>query len=182
MLIHDQFIYFSKYNSWMNRKLFQVSSGLTDDERKRDVNAFFRSIHGTLNHILLTDRRWMSRFTQDEEQFKSYDEKKKQVVAHRLDQELYDDFEKLKFERVQTDSQIEIWIKSLDSRDLCQLISFENSFGKQQEPIWWAISHFFNHQIHHRGQVTTVLKQFDKDPGVTDFIIFLREYKNSSLK
>jgi len=181
MIIQDQYLSFSKYNSWMNRKIFEVSSNLADEERKKDVNAFFRSIHGTLNHILLTDRRWMSRFTKDDEQFKSFDENGNQIVIQSLNQELFEDFEKLKSERVHTDLQIENWIESLESKDLDQLMIYDNSFGKQQKPLWWAISHFFNHQTHHRGQITTILKQLGKDPGITDFVIFMREHKNGSL-
>ncbi len=40
--------------------------------------------------------------------------------------------------------------------------------------MWWAVQHFFNHQTHHRGQATTLLKQLGKDPGVTDYVQFLR--------
>ena len=53
----------ARYNAWMNERLYASCSSLPDDERKKDVGAFFKSIHGTLNHLLLGDRIWMGRFT-----------------------------------------------------------------------------------------------------------------------
>ena len=51
------------YNRWMNERLFSLCATLSDEERKRDRKAFFHSLHGTLNHLLLTDRSWLGRFT-----------------------------------------------------------------------------------------------------------------------
>ena len=42
-------------------------------------------------------------------------------------------------------------------------------------PLWWGLSHFFNHQTHHRGQVTTLLSQLGIDPGLTDLVVFLHD-------
>jgi len=53
----------ARYNSWMNTRLYDCCAAIPDAERKRDVGAFFKSIHGTLNHLLLGDRVWMGRFT-----------------------------------------------------------------------------------------------------------------------
>ena len=55
----------ARYGAWMNAKLFALCAGLSDDARKQDRGAFFRSIHGTLNHILSGDLAWLSRFTGD---------------------------------------------------------------------------------------------------------------------
>ena len=38
-------------------------------------------------------------------------------------------------------------------------------------PLWHVVSHLFNHQTHHRGQLTTLLSQLGRDPGPTDFIL-----------
>ena len=56
---------FAHYNTWMNERLYALSATLPDAERKRDRGAFFRSVHGTLNHLLLADRVWLGRFTRD---------------------------------------------------------------------------------------------------------------------
>src|SRR5437879_7963416 len=83
------------YNRWMNEKLYAVCAQLSDEDRRRDRKAFFRSIHGTLNHLLLTDRGWLGRFNGKPWTFRS------------LDQELYADFDELRRERSKTDREIE---------------------------------------------------------------------------
>ena len=52
----------AQYNRWMNDRLYAAAGGLPDDERRRDRDAFFKSIHGTLNHLLVGDSLWMGRF------------------------------------------------------------------------------------------------------------------------
>ena len=104
----------ARYNRWMNEKLYAVASKLTDEERKRDREAFFRSIHGTFNHLLLADRVWMGRLTG--------------VTLHgdwmgpggirSLDQELYADFDELHRERAKMDAEIEEWVAVLTAEKL----------------------------------------------------------------
>jgi uncharacterized damage-inducible protein DinB len=159
------------YNRWMNGKVYAVASKLTDDERKRDRGAFFKSIHGTLNHLLLADRVWMGRF--------------KGVALpgdwmgpggiHSLDQELYGDFEQLRRERARTDDEIEAWVAGLSAESLAAPLRYVRKGKTYEEPLWQPVAHLFNHQTHHRGQVTTLLMQAGHDPGVTDLIAMLRE-------
>jgi uncharacterized damage-inducible protein DinB len=148
------------YNRWMNERLYVLSAGLSDEERKRDRGAFFRSIHGTLNHLLLGDRVWLGRFLGAPFQVAS------------LDQELYADFAELRAERVRTDAEIEAWAAALAPADFegtLRYTSFLNP-APRAFPFWAAATHFFNHQAHHRGQLTTLLTQAGVDPGVTDLI------------
>ena len=148
------------YNQWMNEKLYKVCSQLTDEERKRERGAFFNSIHGTLNHIILGDKIWMGRFRNIP--FK---------VAS-LDEELFSDFEELHGERVVMDREITAWTGELTDNDLettLEYTSFVNP-ARRCYPMWIAVTHFFNHQTHHRGQLTTLLSQCNVDYGVTDLI------------
>ena len=150
----------ARYNLWMNERLYETCATLTDEERKRDVGAFFHSIHGTLNHILLADRSWMARFRGDSAGFAS------------LDEELYADFSELRRERAQDDRRIMEWAAALDARDVMRPLSFRGITSPEQRtyPVWLVIAHFFNHQTHHRGQITTLLSQRGIDPGVTDLL------------
>ena len=96
-------------------------------------------------------------------------------MTGRLDQELYADFEELRRERVRTDADITAFADALTPERLDAEITYRTTAGvEQRHVLWWAVSHFFNHQTHHRGQVTTLLKQAGVDPGVTDLIAFLR--------
>ena len=62
MTTRDYLRLMAEYNQWMNRKLFAVCSSLSDEERTRDLGAFFGSIHRTLDHIVWVDRAWAIRW------------------------------------------------------------------------------------------------------------------------
>ena len=149
------------YNRWMNGKLYEFCAGVSDTERKRDAGAFFKSIHGTLNHLLLADRVWMGRFTG--QPF---------TAAKTLDQELYADFTELRSEREKEDARIIAWIASLSDKDLeRELVFISMSNPKEHRlPLAFTLMHFFNHQTHHRGQLTTLLSQLGIDYGPTDLL------------
>jgi uncharacterized damage-inducible protein DinB len=54
---------YAAYNAWVNERLYDAASHIPDAEYRRDRGAFFGSLHGTLNHLLVGDRIWMRRFT-----------------------------------------------------------------------------------------------------------------------
>ncbi|HEX5100410.1 MAG TPA: DinB family protein [Polyangiaceae bacterium] len=160
----------ARYNSWMNDKLYRLAAKLSDEERRRDRGAFFKSIQGTFNHLLAADRIWLARF--------------KNVPApdgfiapgiRSLDQELYRDFSQLRRERAQTDAELSEWVAELTEERLAGPLVYQRSGQRYEDPLWWAATHVFNHQTHHRGQVTTLLTQSGTDPGVTDLVAMLRE-------
>lgn len=164
------------YNRWMNDKLYELCAELPDETRKRDMGAFFRSIHGTFNHILLADHAWMIRFTGDSDAFRFRDERGEPITVRSLDQEIYGDFDLLRTVRRETDDRIIEWTTNLREEDLSTNLRYKTSSGETYEHcLWWAVSHFYNHQTHHRGQITTLLKQLGVDPGVTDLAVMLRQ-------
>ena len=150
----------ARYNRWMNGKLYDAAAQLDDAARKADLGAFFKSIHGTLNHLLLADRVWMGRFVGPT------------FVPQSLGQELYADFAELRRERERTDAAIETYVAGLDDEALRGVLRYTSISrpAPQEKPLGLALAHFFNHQTHHRGQVTTLLMQRGVDPGVTDLI------------
>ncbi|HTQ03838.1 MAG TPA: DinB family protein [Polyangiaceae bacterium] len=160
----------ARYNRWMNDKLYGLAATLGDEARKRDVGAFFKSIHGTFNHLLLADRVWLARFDG--------------VVSppgclapggiRSLDQELFADFEDLRRERTLTDDALTKFVSALTPERLAAPLVYDRFGEKHECPCWWAIAHLFNHQTHHRGQITTLLTQRGHDPGVTDLFAMLR--------
>ena len=165
----------ARYNAWMNRKIYDAAASLSDDARRRDVGAFFRSLHGTLSHLVLTDRAWLVRFTQDPSLFRSLDGTTPAFTG-RLDQELYEEFATLRREREQTDADVVRWVARLaDDALAAPILYYSVAYGRDHEhPLWWAVSHLFNHQTHHRGQATTILVQLGRDPGTTDLVDMLR--------
>jgi uncharacterized damage-inducible protein DinB len=160
----------ARYNRWMNDKLYALAATLSDEVRRRDLGAFFKSIHGTFNHLLVADRVWLARF--------------KNVTApdgfmgpgiRSLDEELYLDFRDLRRQRALTDDELSSWVSELSQEQLAAPLVFKRRGQKLESPLWWAVAHVFNHQTHHRGQVTTLLTQQGCDPGVTDLFAMLRE-------
>jgi uncharacterized damage-inducible protein DinB len=146
------------YNQWMNQKLYAVCADLPDDERRLDKGAFFKSIHGTLNHILVGDLIWLGRFTQQP------------FTAANIGDELYGDFNQLRTERERLDRAVCFWAQNLTPAWLDKMLTYTSGIDRQTRtlPHWLLVTHMFNHQTHHRGQLTTLLNQMGQDPGVTD--------------
>jgi uncharacterized damage-inducible protein DinB len=166
---------FAKYNLEFNGRLFDLLGGLPDDDRKKDVGAFFGSVHATLNHILLADRIWLGRFSKA---FPGVSSLHGATLVHEISslrEELYADFPEMRAERAATDRVIVDWAEDLTDELLARKMSYRNFQGDLREhPAWVAVAHMFNHQTHHRGQITTLLHQLGHDPGVTDFIAYVQ--------
>lgn len=160
MISPDYAVTMAGYNAWMNDRLYELCGGLSDTVRKHDAGAFFGSIHGTLNHLLLGDRIWLGRFLA------------RPFGVTSLAQELYADFAELRYERSRTDREIGDWAAALPASALAGDLVYVSVVKPQERrlPLWLAVTHFFNHQTHHRGQLTTLLTQIGVDPGVTDLL------------
>ncbi len=154
----DSYSLMADYNAWMNRKLYEAAAGLPDAARKRDLGAFFKSLHRTLDHILLVDLMFLARFTEQP------------LPATGLDEVRHDDFGDLRAEREATDTRILDWIAGLDRAWLAEALTFTSVVDgvTRTLPRWVMVTQMFNHQTHHRGQATVLLKQLGVDPGITD--------------
>ena len=167
-----QFHKFAQYNAWFNDRLYELVSCLTEEERQRDVGAFFRSIQGTLNHILLTDRIWLGRFSKHPHGFHALENTPLIFEFESLDRLLYESISELSAQRRGTDSAIRSWVAELTPEILESDLSYHRSTGQAMvAPFWHAVAHLFNHQTHHRGQVTALLYQLGHDPGITDYMV-----------
>ena len=149
------------YNKWQNDSLYAAASGLTDAQRREDRGGFFKSVHATLSHLLYGDRMWMSRFAghaRPEGTFPGVD-----VFAH------WDD---LREARRRTDEAIVSWAGGVTSEDLGGDLVWLSSIQRQEtrRPRWLAVTHMFNHQTHHRGQVHALLTGLGARPEDTDLI------------
>jgi len=168
----ENFRWLARYNAWFNERLYDACERLPDEERRRDRSAFFGSIHGTLNHLVWGDRVWLRRFATVGGPYPALTP---QVLAlppgavHGT--LLYEDWAGLRQARRELDAAIEGWTAQMTAQDPLAPMRYANTKGVQREhPAWKAMTHFFNHQAHHRGQVTTLLMQAGVDPGVTDLI------------
>ena len=147
----------ARYNALANRRLYEACARLSETERKKRRPAFFGSIHGTLNHLMVGDRIWLARFSGEE------------VSSTNLNAILYEDFAELREAREEEDSRIEAFAAGIDERFLKGTIRYVNNEGTNlKDPIELLMTHFFNHQTHHRGQVHDMLSQTNVSPPVLD--------------
>lgn len=167
---------YARYNRWMNAKIYTAAALLSDEERKRDRGAFFGSIHNVMNHLLVADRIWIGRLTArlPEPGFMGPDGIKS------LDQELASDFEELRRQRDKSDDAIAAWASAITSEALAGPLRMSRNGRWSELPLWWAVTQMFNHQTHHRGQITTLLFQAGHDPGATDLFAMLTEEMRSA--
>jgi len=151
----------ARYNRWQNQNLYGVADTLSDDARRRECGAFFGSIHKTLSHLLWGDRIWMSRFTPS-------------VPAPEggipTSASLYPDWAALKRGRSDCDAAIIGWAETLDPAWLDGDLTWYSGAAKRElsKPKWLLVTHMFNHQTHHRGQVHCMLTQAGGKPSDTD--------------
>jgi uncharacterized damage-inducible protein DinB len=153
---HSQLM--AQYNEWMNSRLYALCATLPDTELHRDRGAFFKSIYATLNHIAYGDLAFLSRFTGSPS------------VVPEPGADLFGGFGLLMAERAALDQRILAWSASLSPAWLAESLTYMSKIdGKNRTvPKWVLVTHMFNHQTHHRGQVTTLLSQMRLDVGSTD--------------
>jgi uncharacterized damage-inducible protein DinB len=163
-----------EYNQWMNAKLYAMCSALPREELEADKKAFFGSILGTLNHIVVGDIIWLKRFAAHPSQHSALDPIRNMAHPKSLDQMLHSDFNRLKEEREKLDTVIIAWCDELHETDLHHHLGYHNMRGEPAiKAVDSLILHFFNHQTHHRGQTTTLLSQQGLDVGVTDLLALI---------
>jgi uncharacterized damage-inducible protein DinB len=157
----------ARYNRWMNAQVYAAAcEKLSDGQRKSDQHAFFGSIHSTLNHLLWGDYMWLGRFMQDTALARDYP---KALIGA----DLFQDWGELKAARAAMDDDIDAWAATISREWLESDFTWYSGLTKstRTKPAWLLVAHLFNHQTHHRGQVTTLLSQQGIDPGVTDLML-----------
>jgi uncharacterized damage-inducible protein DinB len=150
----------ARYNRWQNENLYGAADTVSDAERRRARGAFFGSIHATLNHLLWGDRIWMSRLAGTA--------KPEGGIPQSVS--LYEDWNDLKRERAAFDAVIVGWADRLEDASLEGELAYYSGAIKAdlRKPKWLLVTHMFNHQTHHRGQVHCMLTQAGRKPGDTD--------------
>ncbi|MCC6070504.1 DinB family protein [Massilia sp. GCM10020059] len=165
----------AQYNEWMNTRLYDAAMSLPADEVLADKGAFFGSLYGTLNHILLGDTIWLQRFATHPAAHSSLDPVRAMPRPFTYD-ERQGDFLALRERRAALDRVIVAWAGELTEADLGHVLKYNNIKGTPFSRSFSAlVMHFFNHQTHHRGQATTLLSQAGVDPGSTDLLMLIPE-------
>lgn len=163
----DHFSMFAQYNRWANERLYEAAAQVGDADYRADRGAFFGSLHATLNHLVVTDRIWMHRFTAEG------------PIHTRLDEILYDDLPSLGAARRNEDERIIFYVETMGESEIAGTFTYRpiSTPDEITQPLGPALAHFFNHQTHHRGQAHCLLTQIggrDLAPPL-DLILFQRE-------
>jgi uncharacterized damage-inducible protein DinB len=162
--MQDHYRTFARYNAWANQRLYEAAALLSDADYRADRGAFFKSMHGTLNHLLATDRIWMKRFTGEGE------------APDRLDAILWERLADLAAARQAEDRRIVTWIDGLDAERLKGVIRYRRVSTPDEfvQKLMPALDHWFNHQTHHRGQAHVILTSLGKTAPELDLLYFQR--------
>lgn len=163
-MLKQHFLMMAAYNAWANARIYDSAADLSDEEFGRDTGAFFRSMRGTLNHLLVADRLWMQRFSREGEAPKA------------LDATLFDRFEALRAAREAEDRRIRTWVESmpeeaLNGRFTYTTLTDMRTISQRLAP---ALHHMFNHQTHHRGQAHMILTVLARPSVPLDLVYFQR--------
>ncbi len=159
MMTADYFRLLARYSQWANTLVLDAVRMLDEAAYRQDRGAFFGSIHGTLNHIIVADRIWLQRFTGEGE------------APARLDQEVCADFDAVVAARASEDARYLAFTDGLDDARVAELFSWHNMAGEPlSAPFAGVLAHAFNHQTHHRGHVHTMLSQAGLNPPQLDLI------------
>jgi len=153
------------YNAWANERIYDAAAALSDADYRADHGAFFDSVHGTLNHLLVGDRIWMRRLTGEG------------PSPTQLDAILYEDFGDLSAARAAEDARIIAYVASLTPADLAGTVRYRTISNPAdiEQVLSLALVHVFNHQTHHRGQVHGLLTRITNEAPSLDLILYQRQ-------
>jgi len=165
MITPDWVRLMAAYNAEMNRRLYAAADRLTPAQRSEDRGAFFGSVLRTLAHLHWGDRTWMHRFDGWPKPEGGFEAASGRTA----------DWEAMKVARPALDADIEAWAKRVTPDWLAgDLVWFSGALNRELKMRkWLLVSHFFNHQTHHRGQVHALLTSFGEKTGDTDLPFIL---------
>lgn len=147
----------ARNNLWSNHRLHNACAQLSDAEYFQDRRAFFRSIHGTLNHILLIDGHYLARLAGD------------RVERAHLDHELFSDLRSLSHAQARSDWQLIRFCDGVTPERLDAVARWTDTDGSNySDPVHIVLTHVFMHQIHHRGQVHHMISTAGVSPPQLD--------------
>ena len=162
----------ASYNQRMNKALYEVAATLNNEELHQDRGAFFHSIMGTLNHILVGDIIWLKRFACHKIALPSLEAVTVLKTPRSLDATLCSSLTELTVQRLYLDGIIVQFTAQLTEQAMATPLAYNNSKGLPfNKNFGHLLQHFFNHQTHHRGQISTLLYQAGVDVGVTDLLL-----------
>lgn len=164
----------AEYNFSMNQKIYTVAEKLSPVQLYENSDAFFGSVFCTLNHIAVGDTIWLKRLPTTMHSHTALAPIFELPVPESLDSVLFESLSELKVRRDLLDNAFKNLADSLSDEDLFSSVNYKNMKGESfSKNLFSLLMHVFNHQTHHRGQVTTLFSQFGFDYGTTDLVLLI---------
>ncbi|HSC64707.1 MAG TPA: DinB family protein [Caldimonas sp.] len=154
----------ARYHVWATTRLYEHVERLDDADYRKDVGLFFKSVHGTMNHLLVAEHEvWFPRFAAG--------------VSNRvaLDVELESDRTALRDRLLAAVPRWQALIAALDDGRFAGTLDYTTTKGVAQSlPFAPTLGHVFNHATHHRGQVTAAITAMGYPCPVLDWVAMLQ--------
>jgi len=167
----ENFILFADYNTEMNARNFKAAQQLSGEELLKNRGAFFGSILGTMNHLIVADTLWLQRIATHPAQFSCLREISQLPKPDTLNLILYTELTQWYERRIMLDLTIQRLVVEITNAELESVLFYHRTDGTPaNKRLKNILLHFFNHQTHHRGQISTLLFQAGVDVGVTDLL------------
>ncbi len=164
-MIHPEYVQtMSRYNQWQNNSLYSAADGLSREERLKDQGSFFGSIQRTLCHLLWGDQIWMSRLS---------DTAPPTATNIQASADMISDWQELLNARTAFDLEIIRWADNVTQDKLSGDLTWFSGAAQRDvsKPLAMLVTHMFNHQTHHRGQVHAMLTALNAKPDDTDLFL-----------
>ena len=154
----------ARYNAWATARLLDAVARVPEVDYRRDVGLFFRSIHGTLNHLLVGEHQlWFVRFS----------EGTSPRVA--LDAEIETDRARLATSLREGAARWAPLIAGFAAPRWDGTLNYTTMRGTAASlPFAATLTHVFNHGTHHRGQVTAALTALGQPCPELDLVYYLQ--------
>lgn len=164
----------ARYNHWMNERLYAAAATLPEHAVAQPRGAFFGSLLGTLNHLVVADTVWLQRFAMHPARYPALAAIAAAPAPAALDAPQAPTLAALQARRQTLDATIASWMTQVSAADLDAILHYRNTRGgAHRRRFGDLLLHFFNHQTHHRGQATTLLSQAGVDVGATDLLVLI---------
>ena len=150
-----------EYNRWANARVLAAASALSASQLMHDLASSYRSVFGTLGHILWGEWLWLGRWLEC-------------ATSPGRSPLACADFPALRVRWSEVERDQAAFLDQLTDAALERRITYENPAGTRWTyPLGQMLQHLVNHSTYHRGQVTTMLRQLGAAPSATDFLVFI---------
>ncbi len=162
---HTHFATLARYNLWATRRLLDAVAAVPEDAYRRDMGLFFKSIHGTLNHLLVGEHLlWQRRFAEGAS------------PQMALDEEAEPDRARLAARLLEGAARWQPLIEGWPAQRFEGTLDYTTMKGVPASlPFAATLTHVFNHSTHHRGQITAALTALGQPGPELDMVYMLQE-------